>query len=324
MNLSDLVGHSPMLEQMMRSVQAGRIVHALLFVGPRGTGRHTAAGLLARAMLCTGESKPCGVCPACKMALSGNHPDLRLFTSEKRSVGIDVVREMIDYLSLKPYAGGLHVAILEQAERMTANAQNALLKTLESPPGDAVIFLLADNTSALLPTILSRCQSVRFNGLSPEDCSAALKQRGFAPARADMLAEVSQGSVGRALEIDAEEGYFDLRQKVFQSLEALKGPDTVAAASQLLADEKDDSADILEMLELIARDLMLMQNGGRIAEAADAERLGRLRLKGSRLLEDVLELRAHLAGNMQWVSALEYMFFDLAIHANGGKLKWQP
>ena len=266
LNLSDLVGHSPMLEQMMRSVQAGRIVHALLFVGPSGTGKRTAASLLARAMLCRGQEKPCGVCPACKMVLNGTHPDVRVFAPEKRSLGIDTIRALIDYLALKPYEGGLHIAIVESAERMTPNAQNALLRTLESPPGDAVIFLLSENTSALLPTILSRCQSVRFNGLAPADCSRALRARGFAPARADILAELSQGSVGRSLEIDADEGYFPLREKVFRALQTLKGPDSVAQAAQELSEGKENAPAILEILEVIARDLMQLQNGGTIQQ----------------------------------------------------------
>ena len=324
LNLSDLVGHSPMLEQLMRSVQAGRIVHALLFVGPAGTGRHTAAGLLARAMLCTGDQKPCGVCPACKMFLSGTHPDVQTFVSQKASVGVDLVRELIDYLALKPYAGGLHVAILERAEKMTPQAQNALLKTLEAPPGDAVIFLIAENTSALLPTVLSRCQRVRFNGLSAEDCAEALRRRGLAPARAELLAEISRGSVGRALEIDADEEYLPMRERVFRSLEALQGPDSVARAVQALGEGKDSAAQILEIMELIALDLMRLQNGGEVSQRADAERLQKVKLKGSALLDGVLEMRAHLSANMQWTSALEYMYFALTARASGGKYQWQP
>ena len=111
---------------------------------------------------------------------------------------------------------------------------------------------------------------------------------------------------------------------MLRSLEVLKGPDTVAEAVRELAQEKNDSETILEMLELFGRDLMLLQNGGEIAEVSDAERLSRMKLKGSKLLEGVLEMRAHLAGNVQWVSALEYLYFELAINANGGKLKWQP
>ena len=90
----------------MRSVQAGRIVHALLFTGGRGTGKRTAAGWFARAMLCTGAEKPCGACPACKKALAGLHPDMRVLRPEKNAIRVDEIRDLIDDLSLKPYEGG--------------------------------------------------------------------------------------------------------------------------------------------------------------------------------------------------------------------------
>lgn len=295
----------------MRSAQAGRIVHALLFVGPHGTGKRTAARLLAQTLLCRGENRPCGVCPACRQVMNGTHPDVRHVAPEKRSIGVEEIRALIDYLAIRPYEGGRHVVILEQADKMTPSAQNALLKTLESPPGDAVLILLTDAPSALLPTILSRCQSLRFNGLTRAQCEQALRRRGIPAERAAALAEVSQGSVGRALEIDVDEGYFALRQRVLDSLGALAGPETVAGAAQLLADDRDRAAAVLEILELFARDLMQAQNGGTVWEESDAARLAACRLNGARLLAGVLGMRVRLASNVQWISALEYMYFGL-------------
>ena len=97
------------MEQLMRSVQAGRIVHALLFVGPHGSGKRTVARLFAQAMVCQGESKPCGACPACKRFLAGSHPDIHVVKPEKKSIGVDEVRELIDALALRPYEGGRHI-----------------------------------------------------------------------------------------------------------------------------------------------------------------------------------------------------------------------
>ena len=311
MNLSDLIGHGSMLEQLMRSAQAGRIVHALLFAGPRGTGKRTAARIFARAMLCQGESKPCGVCPACKQVISGTHPDIRVLAPQGRSIGVEEIRGLIDYLALRPYEGGRHIAIIEQADKMTPSAQNALLKTLESPPGDALFFLLTDAPGALLSTILSRCQTVRFAALSTGQCEEALLRRGMPPERAHALAELAQGSVGRALEIDADEGYFPLRQRVLESLEMLSGPTSVARAAQMLAEERESAADVLEIMELCARDLMQLQNGGTPFEQGEALRISRLKLNGSRLLRGVFDMRMRLASNVQWISALEYMYLEL-------------
>ena len=129
------------MEHLMRSVQAGRIVHALLFTGPRGTGKHTAANLFAQAIFCTGADRPCGACPACRRVLAGVHPDLhRVVPDEKNAIRVDAIRDLVDELSMRPYEGGYHVAIIDRADRMNANAQNALLKTLENPVGDVMFF----------------------------------------------------------------------------------------------------------------------------------------------------------------------------------------
>ena len=188
MKLSEFVGYGDKMEQLMRSVQAGRIVHALLFVGPHGSGKRTLARLFAQAMVCQGERKPCGVCPACKRFLAGSHPDIHVVKPEKKSIGVDEVRELIDALALRPYEGGRHIALIEQADRLTVAAQNALLKTLESPSGDCMFFLITDAPGAMLPTILSRCQTVRFSDLSVEDCARVLEGRGVDPVRARELA----------------------------------------------------------------------------------------------------------------------------------------
>ena len=309
----------------MRSVQAGRIVHALLFEGPRGSGKRTMARLMAQATVCSGADKPCGVCPACKRFLAGSHPDVRVMKPEKRTIGVDEVRALIDALSLRTYEGGKHIVIIEQADRLTPPAQNALLKTLESPAGEALFFLITDAPGAMLPTIVSRCQTVRFHDLSVEECAGVLEARGIAPEKARELAGMAQGSVGRALEIDGSEAWRDLRARVLASLEALRGPASVAGAAAPLEGEKGGEGEILDMLELWARDLMAVQSGATPYQSQEAARLSRLRLDGRALLKGVLLARARLSGNVSWQNALESMFFQLIDKESIGRtgLSWQ-
>lgn len=306
------VGQGEKLEQLMRSVQAGRIVHALLFSGPRGTGKRTAANWFAQAMLCTGTEKPCGECPACRQFLAGMHPDVRVLRPEKNVIKVDAIRDLIEYLSLRPYEGGKHIAIIEQADKMNQNAQNALLKTLENPVGDVMFFLLSDAPGSLLSTILSRCQNVRFAPLTAEDCAMVLERRGMQPERARLLAGLAQGSVGRALEMDGDAAYFELRGRVLDSLENLGNRASVARAAAMIADEKGSEQAVLEIMELWARDLMAVQNGVEPFETADMARLSRSKINGSRLLQSVMEAGKRLAANVSWVNVLETMYFELS------------
>ena len=311
MKLAEFAGYGDKMEQLMRSVQAGRIVHALLFAGPHGSGKRTVARLMAQAMVCGGADKPCGVCPGCKKFLAGLHPDVKLVQPEKRTIGVGEIRALIDALALRPFEGERHIVLIEQADRMTPSAQNALLKTLESPVGDAMFFLISEAPGALLPTIRSRCQTVRFTDLSVEECALVLQRRGIAPARAAQLAGMAQGSVGRALEIDADGEYAALRERVIASLEKLRDGASVAGAAADLEADKGAEGAILDVMELWARDLMAVQSGAAPFQAGDAQRLSRCRIEGRALLKGVVRARMQLESNVAWPYALENMYFNL-------------
>ena len=312
MKLSEFAGYGDKLQQLMRSVQAGRIVHALLLTGPHGSGKRTVSRLMAQALLCGGAGeKPCGVCPACKRFLAGSHPDVYTLRPEKKSIGVEDIRALIDYLSLKPYEGGRHIAIIEQADSMTPSAQNALLKTLENPPEDTQFFLIADAAGSLLPTILSRCQQVRLSDLSVEDCADVLTRRGIAPDQARLLAGMAQGSVGRALELHQDGDYMALRDTVCQSLEALKRRADVARAAAMLEGDKGQEPTMMEIMERLARDRMAIDCGATPYQQDSAGRLVRSRFDGLALLKGVVRLRQQLSSNVSWPNALENMYFNL-------------
>lgn len=287
-------------------------MHAYLFCGARGCGKTTLARLLAQALFCgAGEAeRPCGHCPACKRFLSGNHPDARTVAPKGRSIGVDDVRELIDYLSRRPYEGGWHVAILERAEKMTPSAQNALLKTLENPPEDTVFFLLTETPGALLSTVRSRARLVRVSPLTREACAEALVRRGVEAKRAARLAGLAHGSVGRALELGSDAGFEALLARSLTSLAALKDPASVAEAAAPFYEERERQEDLLEIFEIIGRDRMALENGV-APEALTGEELENVRVDGRKLLLSVLAARRMLSANVAWPNALDALYLSL-------------
>lgn len=296
---------------LMRSVKAGRIAHAFLLSGPHGTGKRTCANYLTQTILCASPQAPCGQCPACKKVLAGLHPDVHVVGEEEKSISVDTIRALRDQLALRPFEADRHIALIPRADRMTAQAQNALLKTLEEPAGGNVFFLLTDQPGAMLPTIVSRCRRLRFSPVSVEACAEILAEKGVEPGRARLAAACAQGAVGRALEIAGDEDYLPLREKALSSLKALSGGKAgVARAISFLGEGKSAAArapEWLEILEVVARDLMARENGG--TPYGDT---GDLKLDGRALLLGVMETRKLVASNVSFLAALEKMYLALA------------
>ena len=295
---------------LMRSVKAGRIAYAFLLSGPHGTGKRTCANYLTQTILCASPQAPCGQCPACKKVLAGLHPDVHVVGEEEKSISVDTIRALRDQLALRPFEADRHIALIPRADRMTAQAQNALLKTLEEPAGGNVFFLLTDQPGAMLPTIVSRCRRLRFSPVSVEACAEILAEKGVEPGRARLAAACAQGAVGRALEIAGDEDYLPLREKALSSLKALSGGKAgVARAISFLGEGKSAAArapEWLEILEVVARDLMARENGG--TPYGDT---GDLKLDGRALLLGVMETRKLAASNVSFLAALEKMYLAL-------------
>ena len=163
MDFNKVVGHEDIISHFRSSIEMERISHAYILGGDTGSGRSTLAFCFAKALQCeTGDSESCGGCKSCKQAESGNHPDIIYVTHEKpNTISVDEIREqVVDSMQVKPYSSKYKVYIIKDAEKMTEEAENALLKTIEEPPEYGVLILITNDPEKLLPTIRSRCITI--------------------------------------------------------------------------------------------------------------------------------------------------------------------
>lgn len=260
----DILGHDRLLETFRRALRLGRLAHAYIFEGPAGSGKGTTALALVQALFCQQrvDDDACGVCPSCRKVVAGSHGDIHRLAPDGQFIKIDQVRELQRELMLRPYEACRKVCIIEQADAFNPSSGNALLKTLEEPPGDALIILLTENGSMLLPTIRSRCQTMVFQPLSPEIVRTLLERQGVEPALAAAMAPMAGGSMERALKLD-NEAVQSLQKTVLARLSgfSLDRIASVFDTSEECAGSRDDAQEAVDLLISLLRDALHLSLG---------------------------------------------------------------
>ena len=247
--LPGVYGHDGVVERFARSLARGRLASTYLFVGPEGIGKRTFAVKLARALLCLGngevEMEACEACQSCQLIDAGNHPDLQVIVkpADKSSIPIETfigdkdhrMREgLCRSIAFKPYLGGHKVAIIDDADFLSMEGANCLLKTLEEPPPRSVLILIGTSVGKQLPTIRSRCQIVRFAPLTTDVVARVLLERELVsgPDEAEQLAADSEGSLARVGEL-ADPELKRFRQDLLARLAAVES-DRVGLAKMVV------------------------------------------------------------------------------------------
>lgn len=256
----EIRGNTPLVEQLRRSAASGRSSHAYLFLGGAGAGKRLIANTFAKALQCEGEKRPCDSCKSCHAFNHGNHPDVIYFQPLKsgKTYTIEDVREqLLETVDLKPFQYEKKIYIIEKADTLNIQSQNALLKTLEEPPAHAVFLLLAERAEAFLPTILSRVVVMKIRPLSAETIADYLMQAGHLAEESHILSAYAQGRIGQALELVEDEGFREMRQDILGKLEAL--PSMSEGDAYLLAKDLEgykNDLRFLDIMELWYRDLL--------------------------------------------------------------------
>ena len=261
MGFSEIIGHGKQLETLRSALAHERLHHAYLFVGPEGVGKRTVAFALARAIHCSDRpSDFCGQCANCARILAGNHPDVRVAgpLPDKKEISIQQIRAIEKELNFRSFSGGKKIAIIDPATLMSLAAQNALLKTLEEPPQNSVLILIAPNAGGLLPTLRSRCLRLSFGPVQRDSLAGFLTARGMNSEEAYFLAGLSGGSPGAALTIDRQEAR-EKRQLWRGMLSALGTGDYRAATetAEALSSSREETLKFLAWAETWYRDLLI-------------------------------------------------------------------
>jgi DNA polymerase-3 subunit delta' len=328
-SFKDVLGHAMAIELLKRGMISGKVAHSYLFLGSEGIGKQWVALQFAKALNClkrddkTGNA--CDHCLSCRKINDGLHPDILVLEPENQTIKVDQVRQMQRDLAYKPYEGLHRVCILVGADRMAPNMSNVLLKTLEEPPLHTVLILLANNSRLVLPTIMSRCQLIRFNALPvPVVARWLVEQKGFPEWEAHLLASLSEGSLGKALELQGEIGQIPRKELLTEWV----GVETISFEGierwvELLPSDRGTLASVLEVAKTLVRDLVMVRIGmghwelihGDLQEeiivTASRLRLSNLLQRMGSLHQTLLDV-SPLRGNANTKLALEAMMLSWA------------
>ena len=297
MSWPTLYGHEAVWAHLTRVLDEGRLPHALLLTGAPGIGKALLAQRFMARLACTSaaDSRPCGECSGCRQVVAGSHPDLfavsapdrRKKETRKKEIGIDHARGLKRFVQLHAVAAPRKMALIDDADRLTLAAQNALLKSLEEPPGQALIVLVTAGPGALLPTVRSRCQRILCRPLSDEQMHGLLEAHGVSAPEAATLVAAADGSPGRALALRETVQDAD-RRALEQLLADLDGAryGSVVAMSKGLGNSEPETVARLDGLLALCHSATV-----NAAASGDADQLDRAVRRATAVAEAVRTLR---------------------------------
>ena len=265
-NFKDIIGQESIKKHLQTAIKTGNLSHAYIINGEYGSGRQTIASALAKTIQCqskTDDTDACGVCTSCKQAESHNHPDIKYITHDKTSISVNDIREQLNNdISIKPYSSEYKIYIIPDANKMTEQAQNALLKTIEEPPVYAIIILLTENCDSLLPTIRSRCVTLTMNPIEKDKICTYLENKfQLEPEQAQIAANYCQGNIGKAIRFASSSDFIEMKNQVLKLLKNLDSMDIASIIDTIkeFSTHKNDINDYLDLMLLWYRDVLMFK-----------------------------------------------------------------
>ena len=261
----DVVGHKNIIQYIGNAVTSGAISHAYILNGERGSGKKLLANLFAMSLQCQNRDEDgdaCGKCQSCKQAVSGNQPDIIRVTHEKpTTISVDDIREQVNNdIQIKPYSSPYKIYIIAEADMMSVQAQNALLKTIEEPPEYAVIILLTENAETLLPTIRSRCVMLKLRNIKDQLVKKYLMEQMEIPDyKADVCVAFAQGNMGKAIALATSEYFNEIKEEavhLLRNIDDMQVEELMGAVKKCSA-YKMNISDYMDVIAIWYRDVLI-------------------------------------------------------------------
>lgn len=321
----DIIGQEQIKEHFRNALTAKKISHAYIINGEKSSGKEFIAKIFAMALQCEkGEANPCQECHSCKQALSDNQPDIIRVTHEKpNTISVDDIRGQINNdVAIKPYSSPYKVYIMNEAEKMTVQAQNAILKTLEEPPEYAVILLLTTNVNSLLPTILSRCVVLNMKPVADALVKKYLMEQMQVPDyKAEVCVAFARGNIGKAKMLASSEDFENVKSEALSLLKYIQDMELheMIAAIKKINDYKLEVSDYLDIIAIWYRDVLLFKATNDVNHLVFREEIQTLRKIARRCsyegIESVIEAlqkaKNRLNANVNFELTMELLMLEI-------------
>jgi DNA polymerase-3 subunit delta' len=322
---NDIIGHKEIIRHLKNAIETGKVSHSYIFTGETGSGKKLLAGTFAMTLQCeAGRTDPCEQCDSCKKAIGKNHPDIITVSHEKQNtISIDEIRDQVIHdVDIKPYCSPYKIYIIPEAELLTLQAQNSLLKTIEEPPEYAVIMLLTNNIDSLLPTIRSRCVRLDLKVVDDSLVKDYLMEHLQVPDyQAEIDASYAHGSIGRAKEAATSQEFSDMTKN---ALKILKNADKMEVyemtdAIKNLADEKQNINDYLDIFQFWFRDVLMFKATREIDNLVFKQEINYIKEQASKrsyenlekIQEAIDKTKVRLRANVNFELAMELLFLTI-------------
>ncbi len=322
---SDIIGHEQIIQHLQNAISLEKVSHAYILEGEEGMGKNLLAIAFAIALQCEGRgTEACMSCSSCKKAISGNHPDIiRVTHKNAGSIGVEDIREQLcGDIQIRPYSSPYKIYIVDEAEKMTVQAQNALLKTIEEPPAYGVILLLTTNSGGFLPTIISRCVTLKLKPLQEEQIRRYLMEKKQIPDyQADICAAFARGNLGKACNLASSESFSSIKEHALYLVKHAREMDLyeVIESVKSVSEVKLEVQDYLDLLMVWYRDVLLFKATRQAGALIFADEVQDIMVAASKSsyegLENILKglekAKVRLNANVNFDLTMELLFLTI-------------